>query len=175
MVDRRYWCRVCRPDADAFMAQLGYCYEHADDAPRLNVIRPDPSEVVAHCEECGTICGGEEGPPLVVEVEHRWCTSCAARKGAFTGVDLRTVVDRHRDRVRLGEWAMDDEFGISLDPCEHPSINGTTCAACGEEVEAFTDRELGRLRDALSHGVCPECVEPLNEQEHKCGARGGDQ
>lgn len=29
----------------------------------------------------------------------------------------------------------DDEFGLTMDPCEHPSINGTTCAACGEEVE----------------------------------------
>lgn len=29
----------------------------------------------------------------------------------------------------------DEEFGITLDPCEHPSINGTTCGACGAEVE----------------------------------------
>jgi hypothetical protein len=38
------------------------------------------------------------------------------------------------------EWALadlpkmvetDDEFGLTLDPCEHPSINGTTCASCG--------------------------------------------
>lgn len=29
---------------------------------------------------------------------------------------------------------VDDEFGLTMDPCEHPSINGTTCAACGQEV-----------------------------------------
>jgi hypothetical protein len=27
--------------------------------------------------------------------------------------------------------AIDDEFGITLDPCEHPSINGGVCAVCG--------------------------------------------
>jgi hypothetical protein len=32
------------------------------------------------------------------------------------------------------QW-FDDEFGLTMDPCEHPSINGTTCAACGEEVD----------------------------------------
>lgn len=32
-------------------------------------------------------------------------------------------------------WPFDDEFGLCVDPCEHPSINGNTCAACGEEVE----------------------------------------
>jgi hypothetical protein len=32
------------------------------------------------------------------------------------------------------EVTVDEEFDITLDPCEHPSINGTTCAACGAEV-----------------------------------------
>lgn len=26
----------------------------------------------------------------------------------------------------------DEEFGLCMDPCEHPSINGGECAACGE-------------------------------------------
>lgn len=30
--DRRFWCRVCRPDADPFVALLGYCYEHAPES-----------------------------------------------------------------------------------------------------------------------------------------------
>lgn len=25
----------------------------------------------------------------------------------------------------------DDEFGLDMDPCEHPSVNGDECAACG--------------------------------------------
>lgn len=29
----------------------------------------------------------------------------------------------------------DDEFGISLDPCEHPSVNGGVCAVCGAVLE----------------------------------------
>lgn len=46
----------------------------------------------------------------------------------------------HEQCAWCGEWhgytdcMTDEEFGITLDPCEHPSINGGVCAVCGEEV-----------------------------------------
>lgn len=38
-------------------------------------------------------------------------------------------------------WETDDEFGITLDPCEHPSINGGVCAVCGASER---ERMIGR-------------------------------
>lgn len=36
----------------------------------------------------------------------------------------------------------DDEFGMCIDPCEHPSINGTTCAGCGVEVRLDAEAQM---------------------------------
>jgi hypothetical protein len=33
------------------------------------------------------------------------------------------------------DWPFDDEFGLCMDPCEHPSLLGDMCMACGETVE----------------------------------------
>lgn len=37
-------------------------------------------------------------------------------------------------RARHVEPVFDQEFGLCMDPCEHPSINGGICAACNETV-----------------------------------------
>lgn len=47
---------------------------------------------------------------------------------------------------------VDEEFGLTMDPCEHPSVNGGVCAACGHDedrerilraLEAMCDQYLG--------------------------------
>jgi hypothetical protein len=32
------------------------------------------------------------------------------------------------------DWPFDAEFGLCMDPCEHPSLLGDECMACGEIV-----------------------------------------
>ena len=34
----------------------------------------------------------------------------------------------------MGDVDWDDEFGLTMDPCEHPSVNGGVCAACGAKI-----------------------------------------
>ena len=51
--------------------------------------------------------------------------------------DVLVAAEAKLDEARIAaraEMLFDEEFGICLDPCEHASVNGTTCAACGAEV-----------------------------------------
>lgn len=54
------------------------------------------------------------------------------------GEDGHPIAPESDSRNVTPDWPFDDEFGLCMDPCEHPSINGTTCAACGEEVPRGT-------------------------------------
>lgn len=65
----------------------------------------------------------------------------AADRSAPAGSPVASLPARYatdegpeRGEGRTG-FVFDDEFGLCLDPCEHPSVNGTTCAVCGEEVD----------------------------------------
>lgn len=45
------------------------------------------------------------------------------------------------DIGRDDDYEFDDEFGLCMDPCEHPSVNGDgtgrmICAACGDTIAA---------------------------------------
>lgn len=53
------------------------------------------------------------------------CPACGRTRSADEG--------HHLCRTCEG-YPIDDEFGITLDPCEHPSINGGVCAVCDVEV-----------------------------------------
>lgn len=61
-------------------------------------------------------------------------------KGMGHHLDCVNPYDEHTvcltdngDYIRR-EALFDDEFGLCMDPCEHPSVNGGVCAACDEEV-----------------------------------------
>lgn len=52
----------------------------------------------------------------------------------FNGCTDRIVDVQCRRKRERPELDFDAEFGLCMNPCEHPSVNGTTCAACGETV-----------------------------------------
>lgn len=48
----------------------------------------------------------------------------------------------------------DEEFGLCMDPCEHPSANGGICAACGADVRAKGPHHPDCVNDEDEHGRC---------------------
>lgn len=91
---------------------------------------PDPIEWV--CEDCGWSFGSNK-PSAADE-----CDNCG---GCFMCSECTVFpVEEHFPTCSASERghdgphsfdAFDDEFGLTMDPCEHPSINGDVCAACG--------------------------------------------
>jgi hypothetical protein len=72
------------------------------------------------------------------------------------------------------DWPFDDEFGLCMDPCEHPSINGGVCATCGQEVAVgvahWSPKPFG-FRFLWCDGTrCPDPAE--HEQALAAGGEG---
>lgn len=67
------------------------------------------------------------------------CEGCVCGHGPYSHASTGAYSLRltRCDRCECTEYRLiraskaDDEFGITLDPCEHPSINGGVCAVCG--------------------------------------------
>lgn len=73
---------------------------------------------------------------------------------ALTAITLADSLDQARgiaqaalNREAYRPWPFDDEFGLCLDPCEHPSINGGICAVCEEAVVASFELNEGSSSD----------------------------
>lgn len=84
------------------------------------------------------------GLRLPRELHERLTTVASEREVSVNLICIRAI-ERHLAGLPTlpdgrPDWGVrppvfDEEFGLCLDPCEHPSINGTTCAVCGQEVE----------------------------------------